>query len=76
MNLYRIQVTGPAPALYRGIVGTNDAQAIVKAQSRHQTAGYTLAGHQFHVTECRIIVCGSAVEHAATHEDLALVATA
>ncbi|OFJ46417.1 hypothetical protein BA896_021945 [Janthinobacterium lividum] len=65
MHLYRIQVTGAAPARYRGIVGATEAQAIAKAQSRHQAAGHALVGHQFQVTDCRLIVCSSVVEHAA-----------
>lgn len=62
MNLYQVQAAGPNPARYRGIVGETDAQAIVKAQARHQKAGHLLAGHQFKVIECRLIVCGSVLQ--------------
>lgn len=65
MNLYQVQATGPVSHRYRGIVGETEAQAIVKAQARHESAGHALVGHQFKVLECRLIICGSALQEAA-----------
>lgn len=62
MKLYRIQVTGPHPARYRGIAGETDAQAIVKAQARHVAAGFALAGHGFKITDSLLIVCNTVTE--------------
>ena len=62
MNLYQVQATGPVTKRHRGIVGETEAQAIVKAQERHIRSGHALLGHQFKVIECRLIVCGSALQ--------------
>ncbi|MDP3841076.1 MAG: hypothetical protein Q8Q81_00570 [Oxalobacteraceae bacterium] len=62
MNLYQVQAIGPVAKRHRGIVGETDAQAIAKAQARHERAGHALIGHQFKVIECRLIVCGSALQ--------------
>lgn len=65
MKLYIVQAIGPNPARYRGLIGTNDAQAIIKAQERHVAAGFPLDGHQFKITASYQIICNSVTEQPA-----------
>lgn len=60
MKLYRIRVTGPHPARYRGLISDSDAKAIIKAQERHVAAGFPLPGHTFKITHSYLVVCSSA----------------
>jgi hypothetical protein len=60
MKLYRIQVLGPHPARYRGLIADSDAKAIIKAQDRHVAAGFPLLGHTFQVTDSYLVVFSSA----------------
>lgn len=66
MRLYKITATFPAPergnqfkeatAIYRGIVGESDAEALIKAHARHLRAGSSLEGASFKINERKLVV--------------------
>ncbi|WP_076592003.1 hypothetical protein [Herminiimonas arsenitoxidans] len=66
MHLYKITATFPAPergnqfkeatAVYRGIVGESDPEALVKAHARHVRDGHSLTGASFKINERKLVV--------------------
>jgi hypothetical protein len=69
MKLYQVQVIGPNPGRYRGLIGAGEGEAIEKAQLRHKAAGFSLEGNKF-IPNSGLTVIGPVVESDAhtTHQ--------
>lgn len=59
MKRYCVQVIGPNPIRYRGLLAADVRSAIIKAEDRHQAVGYPFTGNRFEVVSSHTVVCGS-----------------